>query len=172
MNNNLLIRPMRSNDLSAIIDRFTFPWSSREKTEAQWNAYEAEQQKGIRTVAVIVKNEEIVGYGSLLRKAECPFFLESGIPEVNAVWVDENFRRQGLGAMLIQWLENLARMEGFSQIGIGVGLYRDYGAAQRLYVRLGYLPTGQGVTYKGVPATAGQSYPLDDELLLWLSKAL
>lgn len=29
-----------------------------------------------------------------------------------------------------------------------------------------------GITYKGQPAVAGQTYPLDDDLILWLIKAL
>lgn len=29
-----------------------------------------------------------------------------------------------------------------------------------------------GITYKGQPTGAGQSYPLDDDLLLWLIKPL
>lgn len=172
MPQDFLIRPMQLNDLLKIVDRFTFPWSTREKTEQQWKTYYLEQQNGVRTVAVIEKNDNIIGYGSLLRKAECPFFLQSGIPEVNAVWIDENFRRQGHGKALIQWIENLARKEGFKEIGIGVGLYRDYGPAQRLYYKLGYIPNAQGITYKGSPAIPGQTYCVDDDLLLWLLKSL
>jgi hypothetical protein len=43
---------------------------------------------------------------------------------------------------LIKWLENLASQEGYNEIGIGVGLYRDYGPAQQLYFQLGYIPDG------------------------------
>ncbi len=53
-----------------------------------------------------------------------------------------------------------------------MGLYRDYGPAQQLYFQLGYLPEGNGITYKGQPTTPGQSYPLDDHLILWLVKVL
>jgi hypothetical protein len=61
-------------------------------------------------------------------------------------------------------------------IGIGVGLYAGadggYGAAQRLYVKRGYIPDGKGVTYNHEPTIPGNSYPLDDSMVLWLTKRL
>ena len=170
--NSPLIRPLKKADIPQIVKRYTFPWSSLKKTESLWSTYYEEQEKGMRTVAIIEKDHEILGYGSLLRKSECPFFLSRQIPEINAIWIDEKHRRQGLGTALIRWIENLAIKEGSEQIGIGVGLYRDYGQAQQLYFQLGYIPDGNGITYKGKPTIAGQSYPLDDELILWLTKPL
>lgn len=105
---NLLIRSMREDDIEKIVSRYSFPWSTPEKTQALWNTYYHEQQDKIRTAAVIEKNHEILGYGSLLRKAENPLFASKNIPEINAIWIDENHRRQGLGKALIKWIENLA----------------------------------------------------------------
>lgn len=169
---NFLIRPLIKTDIPKIINRYCFPWSTPEKTKILWDTYYQEQEDKIRTVAVIEKDGEILGYGSLLRKPECPFFTNKDIPEINAIWIDENHRRQGLGKALIKWLEDLASQEGYDQIGIGVGLYRDYGPAQKLYFQLGYTPDGNGITYKGRPTTPGHTYPLDDDLILWLVKSL
>ncbi len=169
---NFLIRPMNEKDIAKIISRYSFPWSTPEKTKTLWDTYYREQRDGIRTVAVLEKNHEILGYGSLLRRPECPFFGENNIPEINAIWIDENRRRQGFGKVLIKWLEDLANQEGYDQIGIGVGLYGDYGPAQKLYFQLGYVPDGNGITYKGQPTIPGQDYPLDDDLILWLMKTL
>jgi len=135
--NCVCIRPLQKTDIPSIVSRYSFPWSTPEKTEALWNTYSAEQEEKIRTVAILEKDHEIVGYGSLLRKAECPFFLGKNIPEINAIWIDEHHRRQGLGTALIKWIENLATQEGHERIGIGVGLYGDYGPAQQLYSQLG-----------------------------------
>lgn len=115
---------------------------------------------------------KILGYGSLLRKPECPFFAKKNIPEINAIWVGEAHRKQGIGTALIQWIENLAKEEGYTQIGIGVGLYKDYGPAHKLYIKLGYKPEGSGVTHKGQSTIPGQTYPLDDDFILWLTKSL
>ena len=170
--NRLLLRPLQKTDIPTIVDRYSFPWSTPEKTMVIWNTYYEEQESGIRTVVILEKNSDILGYGSLLRRSECPFFLSGNIPEINAIWIDEEHRRQGLGTALIKWIESLAVKEGYAKIGIGVGLYRDYGPAQRLYFQLGYVPDGNGITYKGQSTIAGQSYPLDDDLLLWLVKPL
>lgn len=166
------IRTLIEDDIPEIVKQYCFPWSTEEKTKALWEEYYLEQQKGTRTVAVTEKNGEIVGYGSLLRKPECSFFASKGIPEINAIWIDEEHRRQGHGTALIRWIEDHAMREGYKQIGIGVGLYKDYGPAQKLYFELGYSPEGSGITYKGKPATVGETYPLDDDLILWLVKAL
>jgi RimJ/RimL family protein N-acetyltransferase len=167
-----LIRPMNALDIAKIVSRYSFSWSTPEKTKVLWDTYYREQQDNIRTVAVLEKDNEILGYGSLLRKPESPFFVDKKVPEINAIWIDEDYRRQGLGTALIKWLEKLASQEGYQQIGIGVGLYRDYGPAQKLYFQLGYVPDGNGITYKGQPTVPGQTYPLDDDLILWLMKEL
>lgn len=92
--------------------------------------------------------------------------------EVNNVWIDEKYRRCGLGEKLLNYLEKLGQQEGYQQIGIGVGLYEDYGPAQRLYFHMGYQPTGHGITYKSKPVTAGEHYAVDDDLIMWLVKSL
>lgn len=171
-NEGVLIRYLQEADIPQITSHFCFPWSTPEKTKTLWDVYYQEQQQGIRTVAVLEKSQKILGYGSLLRKPECPFFADKNIPEINAIWIDENHRRQGLGKALIKWLENLASQEGYHQIGIGVGLYKDYGPAQKLYFALRYSPEGNGITYKGQLTIPGQSYPLDDDLILWLTKTI
>lgn len=167
-----LIRSLLKTDIPKIVRRYSFPWSTPEKTQTLWEEYYQQQEDKVRTVAVIEKEGEILGYGNLLRKPECPFFAQKNIPEISAIWIDENHRRKGLGTALIKWLENLASQEGYNEIGIGVGLYRDYGPAQQLYFQLGYIPEGNGITYKGKPTVPGQSYPLDDDLILWLLKTL
>lgn len=167
-----LIRSLHKADIPKVVSRYLFPWSTPEKTKILWDIYYQEQEDKVRTVAIIEDNGEILGYGSLLRKPECPFFAQRNTPEINAIWIDEEHRRKGLGTALIKWIENLASQEGYNEIGIGVGLYRDYGPAQQLYFQLGYVPEGNGITYKGQSTVPGQSYPLDDDLILWLKKDL
>lgn len=168
----ILIRLLSENDIAQIASRYCFPWSTPEKTNNLWDTYYREQQNGTRTVAVLEENHQILGYGSLLRTPECVLFAQKNIPEINAIWIDEDHRRQGHGTALIKWLETLASHEGYQQICIGVGLYKDYGPAQKLYFQLGYVPDGNGVTYKGQSTVAGQTYPLDDDLIFWLIKIL
>jgi GNAT superfamily N-acetyltransferase len=65
---------------------------------------------------------------------------------VNDLNVLPDFRNQGIGNALLDAIESTAR-DRSEVVGLGVGLYRDYGAAQKIYVRRGYLPDGQGVMY-------------------------
>ena len=90
-----LIRPMNAHDIAKIVSRYSFPRSTPEKTKALWDTYYQEQEDNIRTVAIIETKGEILGYGSLLRKPECPFFAQRNTPEINAIWIDEDHRRKG-----------------------------------------------------------------------------
>jgi hypothetical protein len=56
--------------------------------------------------------------------------------------------------------------------GLGVGLYSDYGAAQRIYVRRGYLPDGRGMMYDNLPVEPGASIPIDDDATLMFTREL
>ena len=59
-----------------------------------------------------------------------------GLPQINALEIDENYRRQGLATMLVTAAENEARRQGFSMIGLGVEISNE--PAKRLYEKLGY----------------------------------
>lgn len=161
---------LSAEDLDTLIEEYSFPWEALEKTQEKWNRYYTEHQNEKRTVALLKANKKIVGYGSLLYTPECPFFSDT--PEISDVWIHEKHRRVGLGSSLIHWFENLAKKKGYKDIGIGVGLYSDYGPAQKLYVKLGYVPDGNGITYQCQKTIPGEPYPLDDDLVLWLKKIL
>ncbi|MBA2726736.1 MAG: GNAT family N-acetyltransferase [Parachlamydiaceae bacterium] len=169
---NVIIRQLLEADIDKLARTFTFPWSDFDSTAKHWQQSFKEQQEGIRTICVLERQRQFLGYGSLLRESHYPFFKEKGIPEVNAIWVDEHSRRQGLAKRLIEHIENMARSEGYKTMGIGVGLYKDYGAAQRLYYKMDYQPDGNGITYKGDRVVPGSQHPVDDDLLIWLTKSL
>ena len=59
-----------------------------------------------------------------------------GLPQINALEIDEDYRRRGLVTMLIAAAENEARCQGFSMIGLGVEISNK--PAKRLYEKLGY----------------------------------
>ncbi len=138
----------------------------------KWNQRLADQAKGQRLVLLAVDASNVFGYGSLLWASGCSPFREAGIPEINDLVVAEDHRNQGIATRLIRALEERAHAANCTKIGIGVGLYRDYGPAQRLYVRLGYVPDGNGITSGGLPVPAGGTVLVDDDLSLWLVKPL
>jgi|JI9StandDraft_1071089.scaffolds.fasta_scaffold09623_5 GrpB-like predicted nucleotidyltransferase (UPF0157 family)/GNAT superfamily N-acetyltransferase len=166
-----IFRKLREGDIEALGDLY-FPWSTREETILKWTRYFKEQSDGIRISTIVQERDKISGYGHLLLNSLYPPFSNDHIPEIHDIWIYEDARKKGLGTLLIAHLENLAKEYGADEVGIGVGLYKDYGRAQRLYFRLGYEPTGGGITYKGVPVIPGDQYPIDDDLILWLTKRL
>jgi GNAT superfamily N-acetyltransferase len=86
--------------------------------------------------------------------------------------VSQASRGRGVATAMVAACESRARATGHLEMGIGVGLYADYGAAQRLYVRLGYFPEGGGVTWNNKTAAPGENVRVDDHLVLWLRKPL
>lgn len=94
------------------------------------------------------------------------------IPEIQDLNVLPSARRRGIGTALIKWCEGVARSKGKDEIGISVGLTKDYGPAQILYVRLGYVPDGNGITYDRHGVQFGTSYIADDNLALMMVKPL
>jgi len=134
---NVKIRQLESKDIPLLADVFS---PSKEK----WFRYLQEQATKLRTTCLVEELDTITGYGTLLRASEYPSFRNKQIPEISDIWIDEQKRGKGLGTLLITHLEQLARDEVFEQVGIGVGLYQDYGPAQKLYFRLGYIPNGYG----------------------------
>ena len=68
-------------------------------------------------------------------------FRRRGIPLVHQLGVAGPFRRQGVATLLIDAAEKLARDRDIATLGITVGLFDEYGTAQRLYGRRGYIPT-------------------------------
>ena len=131
-----------------------------------------EQGEGKRVVHIARVGGEPAGYGMLNRHPQYALYRRLGIPEIQDLNVVPAFRQRGIATAIIRGFEALARGEGASDMGISVGLYADYGAAQRLYIKLGYVPDGYGVTYDRAPVRPGEIRPVDDNLCLMLVKAL
>lgn len=59
-----------------------------------------------------------------------------GLPQVNALEVDENYRKRGIASVLMVALEEEAVRLGFDKVGLGVEVSND--PAKKLYEKLGY----------------------------------
>jgi GNAT superfamily N-acetyltransferase len=164
------VRHVTEADLARILAADGGPWWRRDETE--WRAYLAQQGRGERICLYAELDGEVAAYGHLVRRSQYPPFVAAGAPEISDLRTAERFRGRGAGAAIIARCEALAREAGYAAIGLGVGLYADYGSAQRLYIRLGYAPDGRGLTYENAPVVPGERYRVDDELLLWLIKSL
>ncbi len=134
-----------------------------------------EAELGERLVWVAFVQDQFAGYVTLRWQSEYPSFKNQKIPEIMDLNVLPTFRKMGVGSQLLDLAEKQAATKS-GTVGIGVGLYAGedggYGAAQRLYVKRGYIPDGKGVTYNYQPTIPGNNYKLDDELVLWFTKKL
>ena len=131
-----------------------------------------EQAQGRREILVATWGEKITGYVFLNGNPRYQPFRRLGIPEIQDLFVSPDVRRQGIGESLVQECEARARAKGCTQMGIAVGLHAGFGAAQRIYVRLGYVPDGAGVMYDRDAVRVGEMRAIDDELTLMMVKDL
>ena len=111
-----------------------------------------------------------MGYVNLYFKAYPPY-AETAWPEIVDFGVLEIYRNRGIGTALMDAAEALAAKRS-DTVCLGVGLHSGYGAAQRMYVKRGYIPDGTGAWYRGKPL--GQYAPCvnDDDLNLYFTKRL
>lgn len=165
------IRPLARRDLEAL-DEWFGPHSQYRNPRTRWMEHLRLAKEGAQIVVVAEADGKAVGFCALLRASGYPPFQTSNVPEINNLLVAPPYRNRGIGRQLVVHLEGMARLEGHREIGLGVGLYGDYGSAQRLYAKLGYVPDGRGVTYRGFPVEPGHLYRADDDLILWLRKRL
>lgn len=164
---SLDLTELRAEDPPAIARAFAaIGW---DKPEAQYVRYLDEQTAGERAVLVARVAGAFAGYLTVLWETGYAPFREAGVPEIQDFNVLPGYRRQGIGTALMDAAEALIA-ERSAVAGIGVGLYPDYGPAQRLYVLRGYVPDGRGIAWKQVQTIPGQPVQVDDELALYLTK--
>jgi GNAT superfamily N-acetyltransferase len=122
-------------------------------------------------VLVAFVDQQFAGYVTVRWHSDYPAFRAADIPEIQDFNVLPVYRRQGIGTRLLDDAERIiARRSPVA--GIGVGLYADYGAAQRLYVRRGYVPDGRGIFVNERCVQPGEQVIVDDDLVLYFTKTL
>lgn len=131
-----------------------------------------EQAAGKRDILIALREGNITGYVFLNWNPRYQPFRRLNIPEIQDLYVASDARRQGIGEALVAVCEQRAREKGCTHMGIAVGLHAGFGAAQRIYVRLGYVPDGGGVTYDRDAVRVGEMRPVDDDLTLMMVKDL
>lgn len=164
-----IIREMKKQDSNDLAAGFREQgWS---KEEELFTYYLEEQKLQQRYVIVAEYAGHAVGYTTLLPKAKHGPFAEAGLPEISDFNVLIKHQRKGIGSMILDEAERLAGL--FSDVvTLGVGLHYGYGAAQRLYIKRGYIPDGSGVWYHNQQWEQYRECVNDDDLILYLSKKL
>lgn len=165
----IIIRPLTELDIPTIVESFAeHNWA---KPSSTFEKYLTEQNANERLVWIARLRDQFVGYVTLKWQSNYPFFQMNQIPEIKDLNVLPPFRKMGVGSQLLETAETTASTKS-TIAGIGVGLYDGYGEAQKLYIKHGYLPDGQGITYNYQLIVAGSTITLDDDLVLWFTKKL
>lgn len=170
---NLSIRELEEKDITLIVDAFKA--ANWDKPTSLFQKYFNEVTSNKRNVWLAFTQGEFAGYITLNWNSSYEYFKASHIPEIMDLNVMPSYRKIGIGSMLLDIAEKEASTKS-DTVGIGVGLYAGsdggYGAAQRIYVKRGYVPDGKGITYNYQAVTPGKSYKVDDDLVLWFTKKL
>ena len=156
------------NSESAV--RFLIEWVGDGETEAR--RYLADHVEPDGSSLIATRGPDVIGYVSMVWESNYAGFRSRGIPLVHQIAVAGPFRQQGVATLLMDAAEQLARDRGIVTLGITVGLFDEYGPAQRLYGRHGYIPDGRGACRGQRPLSKGTQVIMDDDLIIWLTKDL
>ena len=166
---DILIRSMQPSDAQIITD---------EEIAQGWNQtidkYEMrlrDQAEG-RSIALVAEYRgQVAGYVNVYPDSRWGAFAGQGLPEIVDFGVLAKFRRRGIGSALMDAAEAVAAQYA-DTVYLGVGLHHDYGSAQRMYVKRGYIPDGSGVWYGDAICPPYSACVNDDGLILYLSKKI
>lgn len=98
-------------------------------------------------------------------------FKANHIPEINDFTVLIQYQRMGIGNKLMDQAEEIIK-ERSDYAGVGVGVFSDYGPAQILYIKRGYIPDGKGIDKSGKFVKCGEKIIMDHDVALHLTKRL
>ena len=157
-----------ANSESAV--RFLSEWVCDGEAEARTYLAEHTEPDGISLIAT--SGRDAVGYVAIIWESNYAGFRSRGIPLVHQISVSEPWRRRGVAALLMDAAEQRAADRRITTLGITVGLFDEYGPAQRMYARRGYIPDGRGACQGQSPLSEGTQVRLDHDVIIWLTKEL
>ena len=140
---DIKIRELREDDCKIIFQSFNKQgWN---KPEVQYQNYLEEQSNAERVVLVAYFNDDFAGYLTIKWNSHYPPFKQKRIPEIMDLNVLRKYQNNGVATRLMDEAEKAVSTRS-DYVGIGVGLTKDYGIAQMLYVKRGYIPDGNGIS--------------------------
>ena len=150
--------------------RFISEWVSDGEDEAR--RYWADHVEPGGSSLLATSGSDAIGYVAIVWESNYAGFRSRGIPLVHQIAVGEPWRRRGVATLLMDAAEQLARDRGIATLGITVGLFDEYGPAQRMYGRRGYIPDGRGACQDQRPLSKGMQVSMGHDLIIWLTKDL
>ncbi len=165
----MIIEPVGADNFERTV-QFLTEWVSDGEPAAREHL--ADHAAGGGASLIAVRDDIVIGIVTIRWQSNYPGFRDRGIPLVHQIAVARPFRRFGVATLLMNAAEELARDRGVVTLGITVGLFDEYGPAQRLYALRGYVPDGRGACRGQEPISKGTQVIMDDDLIIWLTKEL
>lgn len=164
----LTIRSMQADDIPLIC--------KADRDESQGNieylSRQLEnQQSGDCLALVAFFDEEPAGYVFLYLQCKWGGLGKQGIPGIVDLRIFEAYRMKGIGSRLMDIAEQEASRYS-DQVYLDVCLNSDYGPAQIMYAKRGYIPDGKGVYYNQEICPVNAECKNDDELTICLIKGV
>lgn len=144
MTNAVIVRPMRSNDLSsvaAISAELGYPASAAQLAE-NFDQLQCIQRNGF-FVAVDTANNDVIGW---VHAYGVVSFVSHPYAEIGGLVVTAVRRRLGAGRQLMQAAEAWTRAQGYDHIRLASGAHRE--DAHRFYESIGYQKQWSGVKFR------------------------
>lgn len=169
VSDHLIIRELREEDIAPIVAAEIAQGWHATPEKLQERLAHAEIGRSVNFVALW--DDIPVGYVSVYDGAIHGPYAGCGYPEIVDFNVLELYRRRGIGSALLDVCEAFAA-ETSDIVTLGVGLHCGYGAAQRLYVKRGFIPDGSGVWSERIVAEPYTMVENGDGLVLYMAKQL
>lgn len=135
-------------------------------------------QKDGESLALLAFFEgQVAGYVFLFQKCRWGGLRNLGFPSIVDLFVIKRYRKNGVGTALLNAAEDMAAQYN-DKIYLNVPINSAHGAAQKLYVKRGYVPDGRGLYHDPNGNGHCEVCPVnatcmnDDNLTLCLVKAL
>lgn len=167
---DLIIRDMEPADAQILNDEYTAQGWHPDVAYYHMRMKEAAEGKCVALTAVY--QGQPAGAVYLYFDAQEGPFKGMKLPIIVDFGVLMKHQRKGIGHRLMDVAEQIAAQRS-DTVTLGVGLCREYGAAQRIYAKRGYIPDGSGVWYQNQQCVQYETTcTIDDDLVLFLSKKL
>lgn len=163
----ITLRQISINDSEIITNAFKAQgW---DKNKQQFEDYVKLNKEGRVHTVLAFFDKEFAGYGNIFWESHYVEFKKNNVPEIVDLNTLIKFRQNKVATAIMDKLEEIIFKE-HQTVGIGVGLIKDYGPAQRMYGKRGYIPNAKGIYYSDQNLGYFDDLKADDDLVMYLTK--
>ncbi len=144
---DVLIREIKKSDRDMWLEMYRqlFPDNSDAALYAEMDRI---FKSGKRSAYVAQVGDIPVGFAEYALRDYANGCHSQPVPFLEGIWIDADYRGQGIAKALVSYLEQLARMAGFKEFGSDVEV--DNYPSQLMHERLGFEQTEKVIFYRKI----------------------